>query len=159
MHPKLTVLVAEDTPSDALFLERAFCKVGLTKPVEVLPDGSEVIAYLSGSGKYADRARFPLPTLLFTDLKMPRVNGFDLLIWLREHPQCAIPTVVFSDSGAVEDVKRAYQLGATAYLVKPGTVEELEDLVRLSCQFFANSVQAPVPGAAQRDEADLVSSL
>ena len=65
------------------------------------------------------------------DIKMPRVSGFDVLQWLRDHPQCRIiPIIIFSGSALVEDVERAYQLGANAYIVKPMGLDELTNILK-----------------------------
>src|SRR5687767_9310996 len=94
-HDKLAILVAEDDPNDVALLLRAFRKVGTTMPVHVCQDGSEAILYLKGEGQFGDRAKFPLPRILITDLKMPKCNGFELLQWLKDHPECCvIPSVV-----------------------------------------------------------------
>ena len=137
MLPDDLILIAEDNESDALILQRTFNLIGLGNRVEILSDGVEVIEYLSGAGKYADRARFPFPAVLFTDIKMPRVDGFELLQWLRRHPQYAVvPTIMFSGSGEAADVRRAYNLGANAYLVKPSSIEQLEKMMRRTYEFW-----------------------
>ena len=137
MLPDDLILIAEDNESDALLLHRTFNLIGLANRVEILSDGVEAMDYLSGAGKYADRASFPFPAVLFTDIKMPRVDGFELLQWLREHPEYAVvPTIVFSGSGEAADVRRAYNLGANAYLVKPSSIEQLEKMMRRTYEFW-----------------------
>jgi CheY-like chemotaxis protein len=144
MLPDDTILIAEDIEDDAVLLERAFNLIGLAHPVKVLTDGAEVIKYLRGAGKYADRLLFPFPRVLFTDLKMPHVDGFELLEWLREHPEhSVVPTIVFSSSGEPADVRRAYELGAHAYLVKPCSMEELQKMMRRMYEFWALSAHTP----------------
>jgi len=137
MLPDDLILIAEDNESDALLLHRTFNLIGLANRVEILSDGVEAMDYLSGAGKYADRASFPFPAVLFTDIKMPRVDGFQLLQWLREHSEYAVvPTIVFSGSGEAADVRRAYNLGANAYLVKPSSIEQLEKMMRRTYEFW-----------------------
>jgi CheY-like chemotaxis protein len=144
MLPDDTILIAEDIEDDAVLLERAFNLIGLSNPVKVLADGAEVIEYLRGGGRYADRAVFPFPRVLFTDLKMPHVDGFELLRWLRKHPEHAVvPTIVFSSSGEPADVRRAYELGAHAYLVKPCSMEDLQKTMRRMYEFWALCAQTP----------------
>src|SRR5215831_12687863 len=72
------ILLAEDNETDVLLTRRAFKKVGLLNPLQVVSDGEEAIAYLSGTGKYANRAEYPLPVLLLLDLKMPKKNGLEV---------------------------------------------------------------------------------
>jgi CheY-like chemotaxis protein len=89
-------------------------------------DGQEAVDYLSGKGQYADRAAHPLPALVVLDLKMPRMNGFDVLGWLAEQPDFKeIPAVVLSSSADELDMKKARQLGAREYFVKPHSLDEL----------------------------------
>src|SRR4030095_9287135 len=94
----------------------------LTCPVEVrfVNDGQEALDYLQGKGQYADRSRFPLPTVIFLDIKMPRLNGFEVLKWLKEQETFKrIPVAMITSSQMQEDIDRVYELGASAYLVKP----------------------------------------
>ena len=145
MDRNLTILIAEDSEDDALFLERAFRKIGMTNAVRILTDGQEVLDYLRGDGKYQDRQQFPFPSVLFTDIKMPRVNGFEVLQWLRDHPESkVIPTLMFSSSAQPEDVERAYRLGANAYLVKPASLPELEEMMRYAYEFWARCAKPRV---------------
>jgi CheY-like chemotaxis protein len=114
------VLLAEDNENDVLMFRRASRNAKFTNPVYVVNDGEEVIAYLKGEGKYADRRRHPLPRLLLLDIKMPRKNGFDVLEWVRTQPQFVdLEIVVLSSSDEIRDINRAYELGANSFLVKP----------------------------------------
>ena len=131
MDRNLTILIAEDSEDDAFFLERAFRKIGLKNPVQILTDGAAVMDYLKAEGKFKDRSEYPFPSVLFLDIKMPRVSGFEVLHWLKENEQCKIiPTMVFSSSEQPEDIERAYQLGVNAYIVKPNKAEDLEVILR-----------------------------
>src|SRR5688572_27052731 len=99
MEPELTILIAEDTENDAELVRIALRSIEVKNPVEIVPDGQAVIDYLCAKGKYRDRAAFPFPSVLFLDLKMPRLNGFEVLGWLRDHPECSIiPVIVLSSS-------------------------------------------------------------
>src|SRR5258705_6086476 len=99
MDRNLTILVAEDSDDYAFVLERTFRDIGFKNPVRILTDGAEVLAYLKGEGKYADRLEFPLPSVLFTDLKMPRASGFDVLEWMQRHPESrVVPRIVLTSS-------------------------------------------------------------
>lgn len=143
---KLIILVAEDDSNDVALLHRAFIKAGITMPVHVCRDGAEAIAYLKGEGIYADRAKYPFPRMMFTDLKMPRCDGFDLLKWLDDHAECGvIPIIVLSASGQDEDVKRAYQLGANAFFCKPSTFDRLVKVVKLAHDFWSEAMLPSIP--------------
>jgi CheY-like chemotaxis protein len=142
----LVILVAEDDSNDTFLLRRAFQKAGLTFPLHICKDGAEALDYLKGVGEFGDRSKFPFPRILITDLKMPRCSGFDLLRWLREHPDCSvIPTVVLSASAVDADVKLAYSLGANCYFCKPTSFDRLVDIVKLTCHFWKEAVLPELP--------------
>ena len=126
-----TILLAEDDPDDVLITQIAFRKARLANPVEVVRDGEEAVAYLKGEGRYADRSRHPFPVLLLLDLDMPRIDGFEVLEWLRRQPVIGtLPVAIVTDSGHDPYVDRAYCLGADSYLIKPPNPEELLALVK-----------------------------
>jgi CheY-like chemotaxis protein len=135
MDTALPILLAEDDENDVIILERALRQAGFTNPFHVCRDGTEVVAYLCREGKYADRARFPFPRILITDLKMPRMNGLQVLKWLHEHSECnLIPKIVLTASKQSSDIQEAYKLGVNSYLVKPESYHRLTEMLKL---FFA----------------------
>lgn len=138
------ILVAEDDATDAFFLQRAFNRAGIPVQLHFVRDGQEAIDYLEGKGAFAERSRHPLPDLLLLDLNMPRLNGFDVLAWIRRQPTLSqLEVVIFSSSGEPKDMNRAYGLGATAYLVKPHSVEELNELVGRLKQQWSGTLAPP----------------
>jgi CheY-like chemotaxis protein len=113
------ILYVEDEESDAFLLQHSFHQIGLTDPFQLVTDGDQAIQYLSGEGLYADRQRFPMPCLILLDLNLPCKNGFEVLEWRRHHPVAGlIPVIIFTSSTNPEDIRRAYTLGAAAYIVK-----------------------------------------
>jgi CheY-like chemotaxis protein len=126
-----TVLLVEDDPNDVALTERAFERAGFTNPLQIVGDGEQAIAYLSGEARYADRARYPLPMLVLLDLKLPRRSGFDVLAWIRGAPTVRrVPVIVLTSSQQSPDINRAYDVGANSYLVKPVAFEQLLSLVQ-----------------------------
>ena len=125
------ILLAEDDPNDVLLIQRAFQRNHVTNPVQVVRDGEEALAYLSGQAPFADRERHPLPVLLLMDLKMPRKSGLEVLAWVRQQPGLKrLPIIVLTSSNQSPDINRAYELGANSYLVKPAGFDSLLDLVK-----------------------------
>jgi CheY-like chemotaxis protein len=119
------VLLAEDSENDVLMFRRAARRAKFSQPLHVVTNGEEVVAYLKGEGRFSDRAQYPLPGLVLLDLKMPRMNGFEVLQWVRQQPQfTALQVVVLSSSDEICDINRAYQLGANSFLVKPLSFDE-----------------------------------
>ena len=135
-----TILVAEDDPNDQFFIQRALKKPGFQAQVRFVNDGEQTIAYLSALDK--SDCRFPKPDLMFVDLKMPRLNGFEVLEWLRKNG-LRILTVVVSSSGLQEDIDKAYDLGANAYLVKPATLQNYVTVFRATGEFFLEHARQP----------------
>jgi CheY-like chemotaxis protein len=120
VNTAFTVLLAEDDPNDRRLFQLALRRN--KKPIQVheVADGMEVIQYLKGEGKFAERNKFPFPNLLILDLKMPRMTGLEVLHWLRHKPEFArLCTVMLSGSGLDADVAEAYRLGANSYFEKP----------------------------------------
>ena len=125
------ILLADDDPNDVLLVQRAFQKLNLANPLQVVRDGEEAVDFLSGHLQYADRERFPLPVLLLLDLKMPRKSGFEVLQWLRQQSRLKrLPVVVLTSSNQHPDINEAFDLGANSYLVKPGGFDTLLELVK-----------------------------
>src|SRR5262245_8374290 len=120
MNEPVRILVAEDEADDAFLLERAFARAGIKATIQLARDGQEAVDYLRGSKPSTDRQAQPLPVLVLLDLKMPRLDGFDVLEWLRQQPGLRrLSVVVFSSSNEPRDINRAYDLGANSYAVKP----------------------------------------
>lgn len=125
-----TVLYVEDEESDAMFMQRAFDGKGLAGKLQVVGDGRAAIEYLSGAGKYGDRGKYPLPTLVLLDLNLPQVGGFEVLRWVRNNPDYArLPVVIFSSSTREDDRLTAKELGADEFVAKPSSGMEFGRVV------------------------------
>src|SRR3954468_11981344 len=108
------MLLAEDDPEDVFFFRRNLQKPGIQLPLIVVPNGQEAVEYLDGMGVYNNRETYPLPTLIVLDLKMPILNWFEVLEWIRLQPEiCNLPLVVLSASELETDRERARSLGAS----------------------------------------------
>ena len=127
-----TILVAEDDPNDQDLIRIAFESCAVTGTVHFVSDGLQAIAYMMGEGKYSDRDKYPYPTFIITDLRMPQADGFTVLQHLKANPAFAIiPTVVLSASSDPDDIKIAYLLGASSYHVKPPSFDELRHQLKV----------------------------
>jgi CheY-like chemotaxis protein len=135
------ILVAEDDPNDQFFIQRQLKNLAFPVQVRFVNDGEQTIDYLSGLDKPG--CPFPKPDLMFIDIKMPRLNGFELLEWMRKNGLCErILTVVVSSSALQEDIDKAYDLGANAYLIKRGTLQDFS-VFRTAGEFFLEHAQQP----------------
>jgi PAS domain S-box-containing protein len=125
-----TVLYVEDEENDATFMRMAFAGQGMESALRVVGDGRAAIEYLSGAGKYSDRKEYPLPSVVLLDLNLPEVPGFEVLRWMRNHPDFAgTPVVVFSSSTREDDRAKALELGANEFVVKPSSAMRFGEVV------------------------------
>ena len=115
-----TILLVEDDMHDVELMRLAFEKASIPFALRSVSHGGEAIEYLSGEGNFADREQFPTPSLILLDLKMPRVDGFDVLRWIQtQPPEKMAPVIVLSYSKLESDRRLAQELGARGYMVKP----------------------------------------
>src|SRR2546430_2498343 len=136
MPTQKPILLADDSEDDQVLFKRAIRLAALHDQVVAVSDGAQAIAYLKGDGVYSDREKHPLPRIVVLDLKMPQKTGFEVLQWIKTQPQLSgIPVVVIAGTDQPEDLKRSYQLGASAFITKPCKPEDLKDL---SNEFRAN---------------------
>ncbi len=130
-EPALSILVADDDRNDVLLLEVALGRAGVECELHLVRDGQEAIDYLGAIPPFDDRCRCPWPQLLILDLKMPRVNGLEVLRWIRQ--QYELPpfyTAVLTGSTSPEDVNLCYALGADACLSKPCDLTRFATMLR-----------------------------
>ena len=149
MSGHTTILVADDDQNDVFFLRRAFQKSGVNHAVIAVSDGQQAIDYLQGEADYGDRARYPVPVLLLLDLKMPKVDGLEVLRQLKgDETLKRIPVVMLTSSREETDLVKSYRLGANAYVVKPVGFEQFADAIRQLGIFWAVLNEPPPDGNA-----------
>jgi len=140
------VLLAEDDGDDVFLLNLAFRRAGVAHILIDLPDGERTVEYLKGSPPFDDRLRYPFPQLLLLDLKMPKLNGFDVLAWIAGRPDMTqLPVVVLSASPLESDIQLARRLGAREFLIKPS---DFDKLVRLAGDIDLRWLGGNSPSAA-----------
>jgi len=126
-----TFLLADDSKNDTSLMQRAFREAGIANSLYVVPDGEEVVDYLSGVGAYANRVEHPMPNVVLLDRNLPRKDGFGVLGWIRTQSALrSMVVIILTTSNRSADADMAHDLGANYYLTKPGRFEELVSLTR-----------------------------
>ncbi len=129
-HKPLLILHVEDDENDAILFRKACERAGLPAELQRVEAADYAKSYLLGEGIYSDRARYPLPQIIVLDLKMPRMDGFEFLKWLRNDERFAgLPVLVFTASISREDKTRAMAEGASSFFVKPASFDALVKMV------------------------------
>ncbi len=143
------ILLVEDEPDQAQLVQDIVSGWEHPRQVQWANCGEQAIAYLAGEGPYADRACYPLPSIVLLDLKMPGIGGFGVLRWLQQHPEVhqAVNVIVLSSTQSQKDVDVVYELGARHYWPKAdcGTLQERIETVE---DFWGNlTTRAAAPGS------------
>lgn len=138
------ILYADDNLDDALLVRRALDRIDPGIHLETVPSSTEAIAYLRGSGKYADRTRYPLPALVLLDFRLPPGGGIQVLRWVRAHPDFSRLVIVFLTGSVFQrDVDEVYQYGANALIGKEMTFEALQESLEHLVRFWLNYNHMP----------------
>jgi CheY-like chemotaxis protein len=153
MRDDALILLVEDREDDILIMLRSFDQAGIKNPVQVVRDGDEAMEYLGGEGKYSNRHGYPLPELVLLDLRMPKVDGFEVLRWIRLRPDLSgLRVVVLTSSADIRDVNMAYAMGANSFLVKPMDFNRFVELSSFIADnwFHWNTSPHAQPGARRQ---------
>jgi CheY-like chemotaxis protein len=131
------ILLAENDDNDAFGMELAFARAGILERVYRVRDGKQAIDYLDGARRYEDRTKYPLPSVLLLDWKLPGASGADVLQWVRAHAVLKyLAVVVISNSSLQGDREIALDLGANSFVQKPGTFVEFEEMLSSLARFW-----------------------
>ncbi|CAH1748905.1 putative methanogenesis regulatory protein FilR2 [Thauera humireducens] len=145
------ILLVEDNPDDEALTLHAFSRNHITNPVVVVHDGVEAIDYLFGTGTYAGRDLRVMPAVVLLDLKLPRIDGLEVLRRIRADARTTLlPVVVLTTSRETLDLQQAYNLGANSYIRKPVDFDRFQEVVALLGRYWLSlneSVEASA-GAA-----------
>jgi CheY-like chemotaxis protein len=126
-----SLLLVEDNDDDVFLMSRALRSAAIDRPLQVIPDGQHALDYLSGTGAFADRSLYPIPEVIFLDIKLPHVSGLEVLRRIRSYPESRRTIViVLSSSNHPDDVRQAYDLGANSYVVKPASFQQLVEFAK-----------------------------
>jgi len=159
MSDQSVILLVEDREDDIALICQAFSKAYVANPLQIVRNGEEAIAYLEGEGKYSNREEYPLPELMLLDLKMPRVDGFEVLWWVRSRPNlAALRIVVLTSSESIRDVNLAYSLGANSFMVKPMDFEDVIQMSKFLTAYWLHMSKTPESTRLPRRESSQEAS-
>jgi two-component system response regulator len=138
MPAHAVILIVDDDPDDRAFVADALAACGVAAPrVQLVVNGRQALDYLAGLGPYASRESHPLPCLVLLDIKMPVLDGLETLSAMRSSEAWdTIPVVMLTGSAQPSDIKRAFSLGANAFMVKPASLARLKEMMRAVVQFW-----------------------
>ncbi len=140
------ILLVEDNPNDELLAVRALKKNNLHNDLVVARDGVEALDYLFGTGIYAGRDTRELPQLILLDLKLPKINGLEVLAALRANEQTKmIPVVVLTTSKEELDLVKSYQLGGNSYITKPVDFSQFNEAIKQIGLYWFSLNEPPPP--------------
>lgn len=138
------ILIAEDREDDIVLIRRALEKAGVKNPTHVVRNGEETIAYLKGEASASSEDGCRLPALLLLDLNMPRVDGFDVLRWIRLQPEFkALRVIVFTSSDDIHEANLAYELGANSFMVKPTDFNHSVEICKFLKEYWLRKARDP----------------
>lgn len=139
------ILLVEDNPDDMELTLRALKKNDILTDVEVVRDGVEALDFLFARGAYVNRNSRRNPQLILMDLKLPRMDGFEVLKEMRSHEQtCMIPVVVLTTSNEEQDVRRSYAMGANSYIRKPVDFDQFMEVIKQLERYWLTLNESPV---------------
>ncbi len=142
---QVEILLVEDNPEDAEMTMRALRKRNLANQVHWVKDGAEALDFLFCSGAYADRQPGRPPKLVLLDIKMPKIDGIEVLRRVKGSELRTIPVVVMTSSNEERDVLESYRLGVNSYIVKPVQFEAFLDVVSNIGLYWVLTNRAPTP--------------
>ena len=130
-YQPLNILLVEDEEAHAELTRRAIRKAGNANRIDIIPDGEKALDYLFNRGEYADKDKYPLPGLILLDIKLPGMDGIEVLKIIKEDPDVRkVPVIMLTTSEREEDIREAYHYHANSYLTKPVGYKEFEEKVR-----------------------------
>ncbi len=130
-HEPLNILLVEDEEAHAELTKRSIRKAGNANRIDVVCDGKEALNYLYNNGEYTDKTKYPRPGLILLDIKLPGIDGIQVLKTIKEDPNLRrMPVIMLTTSKRDEDIAQSYNYHANSYLTKPVGFKEFEDKIR-----------------------------
>lgn len=144
------ILLVEDNPSDIGLTQRAFQKNGISNKLVIAEDGQEALDYLFGAGAHAGRNMTEMPMLILLDLKLPRIEGLEVLRRLRADSRTRrIPVVILTSSSEEQDIAAGYDLGTNSYIRKPVDFHQFADVIKQLGMYWLVTNQPPPNGPSK----------
>jgi len=148
----IEILLVEDNPADVELTLHAFKKHKLTNKIQVIRDGAEALEYLFGTGAHAGRDVNQVPKLVLLDLKLPKVDGMEVLRRIRADPRTRlIPVTILTASREERDIAEGYNLNVNSYIVKPVDFEQFTETARILGMYWLLLNQPPIQPATKGD--------
>jgi two-component system response regulator len=142
-----TILIVEDSPTDAALLQRALEKAGITNPLVIVNDGLEAVQYLFTFGRYEFRDPEDMPAVVLIDLNLPKIDGLEVLRRMRsDYRTKLIPVAIFTSSIEQQDLINGYSLGANSYVHKPIEFSKFSKVVEQLVTYWTALNEPPPPG-------------
>ena len=153
MHETMVeILLVEDNSNDVILTLRALRKHNLSNRIHVVRDGAEALEFIFGTGTYAGRALEPIPKVILLDLKLPKVDGLEVLRRIKTDPRTrVIPVVVLTSSREQRDIVESYQLSVNSYIVKPVDFEQFTEAMRQLGLYWVLLNQPPILPSKQNE--------
>ena len=144
LNGKPLILVADDDAEDRMLVLEAMEEAKAVSNIKFVEDGEELVDYLLNRGKFSCRESYPTPNVILLDLNMPKKDGREALMEIKQHRHLrCIPVIVLTTSNAEEDILRTYELGVNSYITKPATFKSLVDLVSTLYKYWFETVKLP----------------
>lgn len=141
---QISILVAEDDLEDCQMIDEVIRENHLLNELRFVNNGEELLDYLYNFGKYKDKDKYPLPSLILLDLNMPRKDGREALKEIKRDPKlCQIPIIILTTSSAESDILQVYNLGANSFISKPVTVTEFVKVIKELGRYWFEIVELP----------------
>ena len=152
---QMTILLVEDNSRDTRLIKRAFDKTAFLHDLRVVSDGDVALSYLRASCVHAESSRTPRPDLILLDLNLPRMDGHEVIRQCKQDDRLKqIPIVVLTTSRHVDDIRRAYEAGANAYLLKPVEFARFTEMIKQLSAFWLEVAELPLATWGKSQQSD-----